>query len=65
MNNENLDITLDIILSKFKEGKLTLEESKKLIEGLFNNITYYPYYPTYPTYPLVSYNTTSNNSKND
>ena len=51
MNTE----VLNIILTKFKEDKLTLEETSKLIDGLSTNINYYPYYPYYTTYPSIPF----------
>ena len=43
---------LNIILTKFKEDKLTLEEASKLIDSLSTNINYYPYY-TYSSIPFT------------
>ena len=56
---------LNIILTKFKEDKLTLEEASKLIDGLSTNINYYPYYTTYPSMPFTDLNKFEITCKNE
>lgn len=48
----------EIILNAIKEGRLSIEEGKQLLDDLKYRIVYPPYY----TAPYVTYTASSNNS---